>query len=174
MADLFERDGESGRAQSLRLEADDLRARFDRDFWTGDATGFALAVQGDGSPCQVISSNPGHALWSGIVDDDRAAAVDLLARQLVERFGAPTVGDARTAAEEEMSFAESLCSQPKDTLIAVHRTFEDGAVRESFRTLRARSGPTPARAFSFLEVDGEDEHPGEDVDLIAIADRERK
>ena len=118
--------------------------------------------------------------WSTLVqivdatEDDRVAAVNLLARQLVEKFGAPTVGDARRAAEEELSFAESLCSQPKDTLIAVHRTFEDGAVRESFRTLRARSGPTPARAFSFLEVDGEDEHPGEDVDLIAIADRERK
>jgi hypothetical protein len=47
-------------------------------------------------------------------------------------------------------------------------------VRESFRTLRPRGGVKPARAFSFLEVEGEDEQPGEDVDLIAMADRERK
>jgi hypothetical protein len=60
-----------------------------------------------------------------------------------------------------------------DTLIAVHRAFEEGAVRESFRTLRPRNGPKPARAFSFMEVDGEDE-PGEAVDLISMADRERK
>jgi hypothetical protein len=77
------------------------------------------------------------------------------------------------AAEEEIAFAESLCNQPSDTLIAVHRTFDEGSVRESFRTLRPRSGPKPVRAFSFLEVDGEDE-PSEDVNLIAIADREHK
>jgi len=47
-------------------------------------------------------------------------------------------------------------------------------VRESFRTLRPRSGAKPVRAFSFLEVDGEDEQPVDDVNLIAMADRERK
>jgi hypothetical protein len=47
-------------------------------------------------------------------------------------------------------------------------------VRESFRTLRPRNGPKPLRAFSFLEVDGEDEQPGEAVDLISMAGRERK
>jgi hypothetical protein len=82
--------------------------------------------------------------------------------------------DAIAAAEEEIAFVESLCDQPADTLIAVHRTFEDGAVRESFRTLRPRSGAKPARAFSFLEVEGEDEQPAEDVNLIAMVDRERK
>ncbi|HZP68696.1 MAG TPA: DUF6505 family protein [Pseudolabrys sp.] len=118
--------------------------------------------------------------WSTLVqivdatEDDRFAAIDLLAKQLVEKFGAPSVSDATAAAEEEIAFSESLCNQPQDTLIALHRTFEDGAVRESFRTLRPRSGPKPARAFSFLEVEGEDEQPGEDVDLIAMADRERK
>jgi hypothetical protein len=89
------------------------------------------------------------------------------------RFGAPTIDDATAAAEEEVTFTESLCTQPVDTLIAVHRSFEEGAVRESFRTLRPRNGPKPARAFSFMEVDGEDE-PGEAVDLISMADRERK
>jgi hypothetical protein len=47
-------------------------------------------------------------------------------------------------------------------------------VRESFRTLRPRNGAKPARAFSFLEVDGEDEQPTEDLNLIAMAERERK
>ena len=118
--------------------------------------------------------------WSTLVqivdatESDRLAVVDRLAEQLVSKFGAPTRGDAVAAAEEEIAFAESLCNQPSDTLVAVHRTFEDGAVRESFRTLRPRDGAKPARAFSFLEVDGEDEQPGEDVNLVAMADRERK
>jgi hypothetical protein len=47
-------------------------------------------------------------------------------------------------------------------------------VRESFRTLRPRSGAKPARAFSFLEVEGEPEQPDEQVDLIGLIERERK
>lgn len=118
--------------------------------------------------------------WSTLVqivdatESDRRAVANKLADQLMAKFGAPARGDAIAAAEEEIAFVESLCNQPSDTLVAVHRTFEDGAVRESFRTLRPRSGAKPARAFSFLEVDGEDEQPAEDVNLIAIADRERK
>jgi len=118
--------------------------------------------------------------WSTLVqivaanDKDRRDIVDTLARQLVSGFGAPTIEDALAAAEEEVAFVESLCSQPQDTLVAVHRTFEDGAVKESFRTLRPRNGPKPVRAFSFFEVEGETEQPGEQVDLIAMAERERK
>jgi hypothetical protein len=117
--------------------------------------------------------------WSTLVqiveanDDDRRAVVDALAQQLVDKFGAPTLAQARAAAEEEVAFAESLCSQPQDTLVAVHRSYEDGDVRETFRTLRPRAGQKPARAFSFLEVEGEDE-PAEAVDLIGMAERERK
>jgi hypothetical protein len=118
--------------------------------------------------------------WSTLVqivaanDEDRREVVDTLARQLVSKFGAPTIDRALAAAEEEVAFAESLCSQPQDTLVAVHRAFEDGAVKESFRTLRPRYGPKPARAFSFFEVEGEPEQPGEQVDLIAMVERERK
>ncbi len=81
---------------------------------------------------------------------------------------------AAAAAEEEVAFVESLCTQPQDTLIAVHRSYEDGNVREAFRTLRPRDGQKPARAFSFMEVEGEDEEPGDAVDLIGLAERERK
>lgn len=119
--------------------------------------------------------------WSTLVqiveasDDDRLAVIDMLAKQLVANFGAPTIEDAVAAAEEEVAFAESLCNQPQDTLVAVHRVFEDGAVRETFRTLRPRAGQKPARAFSFLEVAGEeDEQPIEAVDLVGMAERERK
>jgi hypothetical protein len=101
-------------------------------------------------------------------DADRAALVEALATQLVAHFGAPDLVAARRAAEEEVAFAASLCNQPVGTLIAVHRTSEDGAVREAFRTLRPREGAKPFRAFSFLEVEGEDE-PAEEVDLAALA-----
>ena len=76
------------------------------------------------------------------------------------------------AAEEEIAFAASLCDHPRDTLIAVRRTFEDGAIREAFRTLRPRGDRKPMRAFSFLEVEGEEE-PGETIDLVHLVQQER-
>jgi hypothetical protein len=117
--------------------------------------------------------------WSTLVQivetdaAERARLVELLAEQLVRHFGAPTIAAATAAAEEEVAFSQSLCSVPQDSVVAVHRTYEDGAVRESFRALRPRDGAKPARVFSFLEVEGEDE-PGERIDLAALAERERK
>ena len=117
--------------------------------------------------------------WSTLVqivdatDADRRAVIDRLANQLVAHFGAPSVADAVAAAEEELAFVESLCTQPRDMLVAVHRSFDDGEVREQFRTLRPRQGEKPARAFSFLEVEGDDQ-PAEAVDLLGMAERERK
>ena len=41
-------------------------------------------------------------------EDDRRTVVELLASQLVERFGAPDLAIARLAAEEQVAFAQSL------------------------------------------------------------------
>jgi hypothetical protein len=101
-------------------------------------------------------------------EDHRIAATELLAKQLVAHLGAPSLAAALAAAEEEIAFASSLCAHPADTLIAVHRTCEDGEIHEAFRSLRPRNGPKPLRAFSFLEVEGEEE-PAEEVDLAALA-----
>jgi hypothetical protein len=116
--------------------------------------------------------------WSTLVqiveasDQDLGAAIDMLAKQLIARFGAPTITDAIAAAKGEFEFAASLCRHPHDTLIAMHRSYEDGAIRERFRTLRPKNGPKPLRAFAFLEVEGEDE-PVDHVDLAALARNQR-
>ena len=105
-------------------------------------------------------------------EQDRAKVIETLAQKLVEHFGAPDLAAARIAAEEEVAFAASLCDHPKDTLVAVHRTHEDGNMREAFRTLHPRAGPKPLRAFAFLEVEGEEETE-ERVDLAGLAGDKR-
>lgn len=109
--------------------------------------------------------------------EERAAAVDSLARQLRERLGAPSEAVARAAAEEEIAFSASLADHPEGTLVALHRLFEDGAVREQFRTLHRRAPVAGgdalhagARAFTFHESVGEDQ-PEDRVDLIGLMDR---
>ena len=116
--------------------------------------------------------------WSTLVQiveatqEDRDRLVDTLGRQLHERLGAPDFAAARAAAEGEVAFAASLCDHPRDTLIAVRRTFEDGAIREAFRTLHPRGTRKPMRAFSFLEVESEEE-PSEEMNLLALAREKR-
>lgn len=117
--------------------------------------------------------------WSTLVQiveasaEDRANVVNALARRLMQHFGAPDMETARIAAEEEVSFSESLCNQPADTLIAVHRAFENGELREAFRTLRPRGGPKPLRAFSFLDVEDDEETPEDQIDLMSLAKENR-
>ena len=118
--------------------------------------------------------------WSTLVqiveasEEDRAAAVELLAQRLVERFGAPDLAAARPAAEEEIAFAAALSDHPKGMLAAVSRKYENGAIREAFRTLTPAVGPKPLRAYAFLEVAGEDDAPAEDVDLLTLGQGERR
>jgi hypothetical protein len=104
--------------------------------------------------------------------DERRQVVETLAARLVSAFGAPTIGEAMAAAEEEVGFAESLCEYPPDMLVAVHRTVEDGSIREAFRSLQRSAAPAPLRAFTFREVEGEEE-PAERVDLIGMMEGKR-
>jgi hypothetical protein len=112
--------------------------------------------------------------WSTLVQivgatvADRHALVELLAAQLVERFGAPDLATARLAAEEEITFAEQLCTYPTGSLIAVHRTATDGDVRESFRRLQLRAGQGHGKAFSFMEVE-DDPEPDSDLNLADMS-----
>jgi hypothetical protein len=121
-------------------------------------------------------SSLGHSTLVQIVEaseNDHAEVVQTLAEQLVAHFGAPDLDAARAAASEEVAFAASLCTHPSDTLVAMHRSHEDGETREAFRTLRPRGGPKPLRAFSFLEVEGEDEQD-DAVSLVDLAQGEKK
>jgi hypothetical protein len=106
-------------------------------------------------------------------EDDRRMLVELLAKQLVDRFGAPDLSIARVAAEEEVAFAQSLCTHPVSALIAVHRSVGDGEVRESFRRLQLREGQGHSKAFSFMQVE-EDTEPDSDFDLADLSEESRR
>jgi glycogen debranching enzyme len=67
--------GDSGTARGLRERAAELQERVERDFWLDDQMFYALALDADRAPCRVITSNPGHCLWAGLVHHDRAAIV---------------------------------------------------------------------------------------------------
>jgi len=92
MADLYERAEEPEQANRLRAEADDLKKRFNRDYWLEDGF-YALALQDGGRLADVLSSNAGHALWSGIADADKAAltAENLTGEDMFNGWGIRTL-----------------------------------------------------------------------------------
>ncbi len=99
VAQLYERARDVTRAARLRREASDLRARFNRDFWIAERGFYAMALQGDGRPAAVISSNPGQALWSGIVEENKAKrTVDrLMSDEMFSGWGIRTLSEREQA-----------------------------------------------------------------------------
>ncbi len=76
-AELLRAFGDSDRATALAEEAADLKRRFNQAFWRSDEGFYALGLDGHKRPIRTVASNPGHCLWSGIVDDDKAELVVL-------------------------------------------------------------------------------------------------
>lgn len=74
LAPVFEALGDSEAAADLRRRAGELRRKFIHDFWT-DQDFFALALDGDKRPAASVTSNAGHALWTGIATREQAGRV---------------------------------------------------------------------------------------------------
>jgi glycogen debranching enzyme len=82
-------------ANRLEKEAAELKRRFNQDFWLADREFFALAIDGDGRKVDALTSNIGHLLWSGIVDEDKAEAVvrHLMGPHLYSGWGVRTMAE---------------------------------------------------------------------------------
>jgi glycogen debranching enzyme len=87
-------------ARQLEEQAADLKRRFNHDFWVADGGYFAVALDADGSKVDPLTSNIGHLLFSGIVEQDKAPAVvaHLMSPQLFSGWG------VRTLAQREERF----------------------------------------------------------------------
>jgi glycogen debranching enzyme len=81
-------------ARHLRL-AEELKTRFNKDFWLEELGWYAVALGPDKEPVDSLTSNIGHCLWSGIVDDDRAQLVAdrLMSQPMWSGWGIRTLAD---------------------------------------------------------------------------------
>jgi glycogen debranching enzyme len=75
-------------AKAVRLKAD-----FNRDFWLEDRGWYAVGLDGDKRPIDSLTSNIGHCLWTGIVDEDKARRVadHLLSPEMFSGWGVRTL-----------------------------------------------------------------------------------
>jgi glycogen debranching enzyme len=86
-------------------EAVGLRQRFHKAFWTPSIDSYALALDGEGQPCQVRASNAGHCLWTGIATAQAASALarGLMAPTSFNGWGVRTL-DERESRYNPMSY----------------------------------------------------------------------
>ena len=67
--------GDAATYDRFRSKAAQLKANFNRDFWLEEKGWFAVGLDADKKPIDSLTSNMGHCLWTGIVDEDKALQV---------------------------------------------------------------------------------------------------
>ncbi len=67
--------GETDLAKRYYREADELRSRFNENFWMEDEGYFAMGIDPEARLIRSVASDPGHCLLSGIIDESRIKRV---------------------------------------------------------------------------------------------------
>lgn len=86
--------GQPELAQGWEARAEQIKELFHQKFWLPELATYALALDGEKKPLRVLSSNPGHLLWSGIVPPEIAPALvrTLFSPALWSGWGLRTLG----------------------------------------------------------------------------------
>jgi glycogen debranching enzyme len=95
IAPALERIGAHELAKELRHDAHALRRRFNERFWMEEQRFYAMAIDGPGELVESAGSNPGHALWAGIIDPARGRDVAdrLMSPELFSGWGIRTLSE---------------------------------------------------------------------------------
>jgi glycogen debranching enzyme len=100
MSSLMRSFGDVRMAEKLKKDAADMAKRFEKAYWMPARSFYALALDRDKRQCQVISSNPGHLLFTRMLPQDRA-------RCITQKFMRPDMFSGwgwRTMSQEERVF----------------------------------------------------------------------
>jgi glycogen debranching enzyme len=98
-AELAAGAGDEAGARLWRKKAKQLKRAFNERFWLPDRGWFAVGLDRDKRPIDSLTSNIGHCLWTGIVDNDKAAAVarHLMSPDMFSGWGIRTLAESMAA-----------------------------------------------------------------------------
>jgi glycogen debranching enzyme len=127
--------GDDELADRLEREAQELKERFNRDFWMEKDGFYGLALDGDKNLVPTVTSNPGHCLWSGIVDADKAGRVarKLMGSALSSGWGIRTLAARQDAYDPIGYHVGSIW--PHDNALIAHGLKLYGFDREAMQVI---------------------------------------
>ena len=127
--------GDEPYAARLRARAADLKARFNRDFWLEERGWLAMGLDREKRPLDALTSNMGHCLWTGILDEDKAAIVgaQLVSDAMFSGWGIRTLATSMTGFNPISYHNGSVW--PHDNAICAAGLMRYGLVEESHRVM---------------------------------------
>ncbi|MFG6114889.1 glycogen debranching N-terminal domain-containing protein [Halobacillus sp. MO56] len=95
IASLYESIGQIEDAAKLRKQAADLKQKFEEAFWMEDKSFYAIALDENKDQVGTVTSNPGHVLFSEMIEGERAQHVmDMLTSPtMFSGYGIRTMGE---------------------------------------------------------------------------------
>ena len=125
--------GEVDMARHWSERAQRLKKQFNEAFWLPDRGYFAIALDAEKRPVDALASNMGHCLWTGMIDQDKAAAVarHLMSPEMFTGFGVRTLGSTM-GAYNPMSYHNGSI-WPHDNAIVAAGLMRYGYVAEAQR-----------------------------------------
>lgn len=125
------------KAGELLKQAEDLKREFNKKFWSDSKQIYALALDGNKRACNVISSNAGHCLFSGIATPERAhlTAQNLLNENMFSGWGIRTIA-ASEARYNPMSYHNGSI-WPHDNALIAYGFSRYNLMDESAKVLKA-------------------------------------
>ncbi|HET8614326.1 MAG TPA: amylo-alpha-1,6-glucosidase, partial [Actinomycetales bacterium] len=129
--------GDDSTAERWQDRARRLKRRFNDAFWLPDVGWYAMALDGEKRPVDALASNMGHCLWTGIVDDDKAARVAelLVSEELFSGWGVRTLASTMGAYDPLGYHTGTVW--PHDTALCVSGLMRYGFVEEAQRIATA-------------------------------------
>ena len=137
MAELADRRGEADAACDWQARAGRLRDRVEQRFWMPERNFYGIAIDGDGALCRVRASNPGHLLFVGLPNRERAAltAAQLLGPAFLNGWGVRTLAEGE-ARFNPMSYHNGSV-WPHDTALCAAGIARSGDRHGAMRLMRA-------------------------------------
>ncbi len=95
LAELYEATGNAQKASGLREQAATLKEKFNQAFWMDDVGFYAIALDEHKKQVGTITSNPGHVLYSGLIDEDKQENVlnTLVSSNMFSGYGIRTMAE---------------------------------------------------------------------------------
>lgn len=130
--------GDDATARHWFAKARQLKKAFNEAFWLADRGWYAMGLDGDKRPIDALGSNMGHCLWTGIVDEDKAANVadHLLSDEMFSGWGIRTLASSM-AAYNPMSYHNGSV-WPHDNALCVAGLMRYGFVAHAQRVVDAQ------------------------------------